>query len=282
MKDLSVIIVSWRVKDLLKQCLKSIYENTADLDFEVLVIDNDSGDGTVEMVEQNFPQVKLIGSKVNLGFAKANNLGLKRAAGRYFLLLNPDTKLADNSLKTAAGYLNSHPDVGIMGGKLLNQDLTIQPSVRRFPCLMDHLVMMFKLHHLFPLKRYLALDFDYAKEAEVDQVMGAFFAISRKAYDQAGPLDEKYYIWFEEVDYCQRVRKAGWQVVYNPEAGVIHYGGQSFKQVFNLKKQWIYNRSRLRYIAKHQGPLSYLIILLMSPASLLLSALAFKYAKKSF
>ncbi|HLC64131.1 MAG TPA: glycosyltransferase family 2 protein [Patescibacteria group bacterium] len=277
--ELSVIIVSWRVKDLLRQCLKSIFNNTAGLDFEVIVVDNDSGDGSVEMVEQNFPQVKVIAARFNLGFARANNLALKQSVGKYLLLLNPDTKIIDNSLKKTVDYLNSHPRAGVLGGKLLNHDLSFQPSVRRFPRFVDHLIMMFKLHHLLPLKSYLAQDFDYTKVSEVDQVTGAYFAISRAAYDKAGPLDEKYYIWFEEVDYCQRVKKAGFKVVYYPEVSAIHYGGQSFKQVFNLKKQWIYNKSRLRYIAKHESPLVYIIILILSPVSLLLSALSFKYVR---
>ncbi|OGY88585.1 MAG: hypothetical protein A2927_01810 [Candidatus Komeilibacteria bacterium RIFCSPLOWO2_01_FULL_45_10] len=269
--DLSIIIVSWRVKGLLEQCLESIFNETRNLDFEVLVIDNDSGDGTVEMVENNFPRVKLVKSQINLGFARAANLGLKRAQGRFLLLLNPDTKLIDNSLKKSVDFMEQNPAVGVLGGRLLNRDLTLQPSVRRFPRLLDHLLMALKLHHLFPLKKYLALDFDYNKTGVVEQVMGAFFLISRRCFSQAGFLDEKYYIWFEEVDYCWRAKKAGFTVNYYPEAKIIHLGGQSFRQVFTLKNQWIFSASRLRYIRKHQGLLAYLVILILTPISLLLS-----------
>ncbi len=279
MKDLSIIIVSWRVKDLLKQCLESIFEHTSQINFEVIVIDNDSGDGTVEMAGQSFPQVKLIANKINLGFAKANNLGIKKSSGKYLLLLNPDTKLKDNSLKKVIDFLDTNSKVGVLGCKLLNHDLTLQASVRRFPKFLDHLVMMFKLHHLFPLKKYLAKDFNYNKTAEVDQVMGAFFVISRKVFEQVGYLDEKYYIWFEEVDYCKRVKKAGYQILFFSQVSIIHYGGQSFRQLFNLKKQWIYNKSRLRYIAKHQNPFIYFIVLILSPVSLLLSSIKSKNVK---
>ena len=270
-RDLAVIIVSWRVKDLLKDCLESIYRFTQGVSFEVIVVDNDSGDGTVEMVGENFPEVKLVKSRLNLGFAKASNLGLKIAAARHYLLLNPDTRLASNVLEPVVKYLDEHEQTGILGVQLLNYDKTIQPSVRRFPSWTDHLAMMFKLHHFWPLKKYLALDFDYGREAEVEQVMGAFLAISGPAFKQAGYLDEKYYIWFEEVDYCRRVQAANFKVRYWPAVSLIHYGGQSFKQGFGFKKQWIFSKSRLRYILKHQNFFVYLLILSLTPVSLLLS-----------
>jgi len=270
MNKLSIIIVSWRVKELLKECLQSIFDKAGGFDFEVIVVDNNSGDGSAEMVQENFPQVKLIASQINLGFARGNNLGLKQATGDYFLLLNPDTKLIDNNLTEAIKFMKNNQQVGILGCKLLNYDLSLQPSVRRFPNLRDHLVMMFKLHHLFKLKRYLAEDFDYTKPGEADQVMGAFFLISKKLYRQIGPLDEGYYIWLEEVDYCQRAKKADFKVFYWPGMQIIHYGGESFKKArFNLRKNWIYCQSRLRYIRKHQDPFSYLIILILTPISLL-------------
>lgn len=277
--DLSVIIVSWRVKELLEQCLESIFRQTQDLQLEVIVIDNDSGDGTAEMVKNNFPTVQLVASQINLGFARAANLALRRAKGKFLLLLNPDTKLIDNSLKKSVDFMEERPDIGVMGCRLLNHDLTLQPSVRRFPRLLDHCLMVLKLHHLFPLKRYLAADFDYGETGAVDQVMGAFFMVNRSAFSQIGFLDEKYYIWFEEVDYCQRAKKAGFSVSYYPEAKIIHYGGQSFKQVFTLKNHWIFSCSRLRYIRKHQGILAYLIILILTPVSLLLSLFNLKYVR---
>lgn len=270
--DLSIIIVAWRVKELLFECLKSLYQHASGLTFEVIVIDNDSGDGTVEMVRENFPQVKVIASQLNLGFAKANNLGLKKAVGRYALFLNPDTKFLDNALLKCLGKMEEDGQIGVLGCKLLNCNGSLQLSVRRFPALADHLLMIFKLHHLLSLQRYFALDLDYEKSQPVDQVMGAFFMVSRAALAKTGPWDENYYLLFEEVDLCQRMIKAGFKVYYYAQAAIMHYGGQSFKQVaFNLKKQWVFCLSRLCYVKKHQGISAYLIILLLTPVSLMLS-----------
>ena len=261
---------------LLEKCLKSIFKFADDLKIEVIVIDNDSGDGTVEMVQQNFPQVQLTASQVNLGFAKANNLGLKQARGRQILLLNPDTEFIGPGLSATVKYLDKHQEVGVLGCQLLNFDNSPQPSVRRFPGLCDHLLMMFKLHHLFKLKKYLAVDFDYNRLADVDQIMGAWFMISRRALTEVGLLDEGYYIWFEEVDYCRRVKKSGLAVRYWPGLAIKHYGGKSFKQVGGFKKQRIYSQSRLRYIWRHENFFVWLLILILTPLSLLLSAVNFK------
>ena len=277
--DLSIIIVSWRVKELLKQCLSSIFSQNFDFSYEIIVIDNNSGDGTVEMIETNFPQAQLIKGRLNLGFARANNLGLKRAAGRFLLLLNPDARLLDNSLNQAVKLMNGRPEIGILGAKLLNPDFTIQPSVRRFPRLLDHCLMMFKLHHLFPLKYYLAADFNYQQEQAVDQVMGAWFLISRQLLEKIGWLDEHYYLWFEEVDYCQRALSAGFAIVYSPEAKIIHYGGQSFEQLWGFKNQWRFSQSRLRYLKKYYHFLAYLLILILTPLSLFLSLMDFRHVK---
>ncbi|MDP2586549.1 MAG: glycosyltransferase family 2 protein [Candidatus Komeilibacteria bacterium] len=273
--DLSVIIVSWRVKELLFECLKSLYQHANGLDFEVIVIDNDSGDGTVEMIQENFPQVKIIASQINLGFAKANNLGLRQASGRYLLFLNPDTKFLDNALLNCVRKMENDGQIGVLGCKLLNHDLSLQPSVRRFPSVADHLLMIFKLHHLLPLKNYFALDFNYQHSQQIDQVMGAFFMVNRSALVKTGNWDEGYYLLFEEVDLCRRMINQGFKVYYYAEAAVVHYGGQSFKrEAFNLKKQWIFSQSRLRYVKKHQGLYAYLLILLLTPISLLFSVFA--------
>jgi len=280
--DLSIIIVSFKVRDLLKQCLSSVFAQNFDFNFEIIVVDNNSQDGSAEMVKQKFPQVKLIASAKNLGFAAGNNLGLKEASGKYFLLLNPDTEFTDNSLNKLLAKSENNPEIGILGCKLLNPDGSLQPSARRFPRLIDHLLMMLKLHHLFPLKKYLAVNFDYQKEAEADQIMGAFMLIKRSVLDKIGFLDEKYYIWFEEVDYCLKAKKAGFKVVYSPESSIIHYGEQSFRQVSGFKQQWIYSKSRLRFLRLHGYVLDYLLILILTPASLLLSAFYFKKWKTNY
>lgn len=280
--DLSIIIVSFKVKDLLEECLSSIFAQNFNFNFEIIVFDNASQDGSAEMVKQKFPQVKLIASGKNLGFAAGNNLGLKISTGKHLLLLNPDTKFTDNSLNKLLAKSENNPEIGILGCNLLNANGSPQPSVRRFPRLTDHLLMMLKLHHLFLLKKYLAVDFDYQKEAEVDQVMGAFMLIKRLVIDKIGLLDEKYYIWFEEVDYCLKAKKAGFKVVYSPESSIIHYGEQSFRQMLIFKQQWIYSKSRLRFLRLHGYGLDYLLILILTPASLLLSAVYFKKWKTNY
>lgn len=273
---LSIIIISWKVKALLQQCLSSIYAQNFIFPFEVIVVDNNSQDGTVAMVKTDFPKVNLTALPKNLGFAAANNLGIKQASGQFILLLNPDTKLIDSSLQKALNKMQTNPKIGILGCQLLNGDQSLQPSIRRFPVFSDHFLMMFKLHHLFPLKKYLAMDFNYEDEAEVDQVMGACMLISKETINQIGELDAKYYIWFEEVDYCLRAKQAGYQIIYFPQTQVIHYGSGSFKQVAGLKQQWLFSKSRLRYLRKHGAWPAWLLILLLTPLSLLLSVLNFK------
>jgi GT2 family glycosyltransferase len=250
--DISVIIVSWNVRDLLKKCLESIFRHTQDVAFEVIMVDNASTDGTLEMLKHYFPNVKLIANQKNLGFAKANNIGIREAQGEYILLLNPDTEFIENSLEKVVQKMESDENIGVLGCRILNSDKSLQPSVRRFPTLASQLIILLKLHRLFPslLNNYLAKDFDYSKEAEAVQVMGAFFCVSRTVFEQIGLLDEEYFIWFEEVDFCRRAKKVGYKVIYCPEISIIHHSGQSFAQVDTLKKQWWFFRSALHYFSK--------------------------------
>lgn len=254
--ELSIIIVSWNTKDLLKKCLESIYRETKDIVFEIFVVDNASSDGTIEMLKENFKNIRLIANKKNLGFARANNQAIKETASDFVILLNPDTELFDNSLKKMIDFMKARPNIGVLGPKLLNSDKTRQPSTRRFPNFLNQLIILFKLHHLFPnlksYKKYLMRDFDGQREMGVNQVMGAAFMIRRKLIEQVGMLDEDYFIWFEEVDYCRRAKKADWEVYYNPDARIIHYGGESFAQLGAIKKQWMYFTSMIKYF-KNNG-----------------------------
>ncbi|MFH1456799.1 MAG: glycosyltransferase family 2 protein, partial [Patescibacteria group bacterium] len=145
--DISIIIVNWKVKDLLEKCLRSIFEQTKNISFEVFVVDNNSGDGSVEMVREKFPQVALAASAENLGFAKGNNLAIKKSRGRYVLLLNPDTEILDNALEKMVRFMDAHPECGIGGCKLLNADLSLQPSVRAFPDFASQIFILLKIHH---------------------------------------------------------------------------------------------------------------------------------------
>lgn len=280
MKDtgnLSIIIVSWNSKDDLRNCLKSIQNNKPSFKYEIFVVDNGSHDNTPQMVKSEFREVRLIANRQNYGFAKANNQALREASGRYLLLLNPDTVIKSQALTRAIRYLDQNPKTGILGCKILNSNGTLQKSVRRFPTLISQIIILLKLHHFFPkldpIKGYLAYDFDYAKKQNVDQVMGAFFMISRECFKEVGALDEKFWIWFEEVDFCKRAIAKGWKVEYNPDFEITHLKGKSFTKLKALKEQFIFNRSLFHYFKKHHTILEYIILLLFYPISMIFAFL---------
>jgi len=276
--DLSVVIVNWKVRDLLEKCLRSVFEQTKGVEFEVFVVDNDSRDGSVEMVMKKFPQAELIASNRNLGFAKANNEAIRRSRGEFVVLLNPDTEIVDNALARMVEFMRRNPQAAICGPRLLNADGTPQPSVRRFPGPGSQLLISLKLHHLLPrlgiLKRYFAEDFDYGRAGQCDQVMGAAFMVRRSILQEIGLLDERYFIWFEEVDLCKSAAEAGFQTWYTPSATVIHHGGESFGQVLGPDKQRMFNQSCRRYFWKHHGLPAYVTLAIFHPLSMLLAWLA--------
>ncbi len=273
--DVSIVIVNWKVKDLLRRCLASVYLETKGVSFEVYVVDNASGDGSVEMVLREFPDANVIANNRNMGFAAANNAAIMQAQGDFILLLNPDTELKDDAVAAMVGCMRRHPQAGILGPRLAGADGKLQPSVRRFPTLASQKLIMLKLHHVLrrfgPLRRYFADDFDYGKEAAVDQVMGAAFMVRKSLVREIGGLDERFFIWFEDVDYCKRAKDAGFQVWYAPVATVVHHGGESFGQAFGPTKQRYFNDSLRKYFAKHHGPLAAAVIVILDPISMALA-----------
>lgn len=272
--DVSIAIVSWKVKNELNKCLQSIFNNTSDIEFEVFVVDNKSDDGTVEMVSELFPQVYLIKNEINLGFAKACNQAIRKSKGDYVLLLNPDSVVKKNTIKDTLEFMSHNQKCGIAGCKIINEDGSIQPSVRRFPDLASHIIILLKLHNLLGIKavnNYYFNDFDYNKVSNVDQIMGAFFMIRKKMLEQIGLLDENFYIWYEEVDLCYRAKQKDWKILYYPNVSIIHQKGLSFSQVNPLKKQCIFNRSMLYYFFKHKNFLQYFILLILYPISMILT-----------
>ena len=285
MKDISIIIVNWKVRLLLKKCLDSILKYKDDLDIEIFVIDNDSKDGSPKMITTNYPEVNMIALKSNYGFAKANNLGLKRAKGKYLLLLNPDTEITKDFFKKVIKYLDKHTDIGILGPQILNPDKSKQDSVRRFPTFFSQILVLLKLKNILSnnkfLTHYLHKSFDYNKIQKVDQVMGAAFFIRRSVLEKIGLLDENFFIWFEEVDYCKRANKFGFVVKYFSEANIIHKGGASFNKQSVIKNQMIFNKSLLRYFKKHKSFIEYLFLLFLIPLNLFLTySYAIFYKKK--
>lgn len=222
-KMISIIIPSWNTKDLLRQCLVSIYEirNTR-YELEIIVVDNASTDGSSEMVEKEFPEVILIKNKKNLGYGAANNQGMKKAKGDYFLFLNSDTIVKDKAPLKMARFLAQHPEAGVVGCKLLNQDGTDQPSFGPFPHLLVSAVMLFGEHWLGDLIRHSS-----DKVKETDWVMGAALMVKREAAKKTGPMDESIFMYLDEVEWCYRIKKAGYKVMFYPGAKIIHLGGAS-------------------------------------------------------
>lgn len=255
MLDWSVIIVNWNTRERLRECLRSVFASVGITNFEVFVVDNASSDGSAEMVEKEFSRSRLIKNKRNLGFAVANNLAIKRAQGSYILLLNPDCKISSGALENMYLFMRGHPRAGVCGGRLFEESGGIQPSVRSFPTFFSQATILLKIHKLFPnlqtINNYLSLGLDYGRSSKVDQVMGAFFAVPRHIFSEVGLLDERFFLWFEEVDFCKRVKQAGYDVFYTPIAEATHSGGASFNQLLSAEKQKIWNKSLDAYMRKH-------------------------------
>lgn len=218
--DLSVIILNYNTKNLLKKCLESVFKSQSNFQFEVLVSDNGSTDGSVEMVKNNFLQVKLIENKANLGFSKGNNMAIRQAIGKYILLLNSDTEVRSNAFDESINYLRQHPEVGCLGAKLILPDGSLDKAARRrFPNPWNSFL------RLFGLRRFS--DYNVAGPAdetsEVDAVVGAYMMIPRAVVEQVGMLDEDYFMYGEDLDWCFRIKEAGFKVIYYPKAEVLHF-----------------------------------------------------------
>jgi N-acetylglucosaminyl-diphospho-decaprenol L-rhamnosyltransferase len=253
--DLSIVIVSWNTRDLLVACLQSIDIGRGALDLEVIVVDGGSSDGTPETLTEEYPWVRLIARSDNVGFPKGNNIGLAEAEGRLLLLLNPDTEIEGEAISSMTRYLDDHRDVGIVGPKLLNPDGSIQSSRRRFPSLATGFFESTWLQSIAPnslMERYYAADLPDDVVSEVDWLVGACLMTRRAVLEDVGPMDEAYFMYSEELDWCRRVKEAGWQVVYLPEARIVHHVGKSSEQAVT-ERHINYQRAKLRYFRKFHG-----------------------------
>lgn len=242
---LTVVIVSWNTRELLRACLSSLQAELARLELEtgeekgqvaeVYLVDNASADGSAQMAREEHPWVHLIANEDNRGFAKANNQAFALAKGRYVLLLNPDTEVKPGALKVLIDFLKDHPKAAIVAPQLLNSDGSVQRSCREFPTFKGMLYELIGLSRLFPnnaeFRRYKMLDFDHDVERTVDQPEGACLLVRREIFETIGTLDEGFFMLFEEVDWCFRIVKAGWEIWFTPRAQVVHHYGQSIKQV---------------------------------------------------
>ena len=258
MPDLSIVIVNWNVRDLLHRCLRSILVNSPTCTLEIIVVDNGSSDDSVKMVRAEFPNVHLIANAENRGFPAANNQGLAIAQGRYVLLLNPDTEIVGGALATLVAFADVHPDVGIVGPQLLYPDGSVQSSRRRFPTLATGFLESTWLERYAPrhlLERYEFLDQPNDVTQDVDWLYGAALLARREAVEQVGPLDEGFFMYSEEMDWCHRFRDAGWRVVYLPAAQIVHHEGKSSEQVI-AARHIHFQTSKVRYFRKYHGRLA--------------------------
>ena len=232
--DVSVGIVSWNVADDLRRCLDSLRSQESPPALEVIVADNASSDDSVRMVREQFPEVELIENDENLGFAKATNQTLSAAEGRYLMMLNPDTVLEEESLRKLVAVADDHPEAGIVAPKLVYPDGCLQYSCRRFPTISAAVFRNTILGRLFPRARsaaeYVMADWDHESEREVDWVSGACMMIRREAFEEVGRLDEEFVWGSEDVDYCLRMHRGGWKVLFTPVTQVVHAVGRSTDQ----------------------------------------------------
>jgi len=278
--DLSIIIVNWNTRELLKACLNSIFETARDLKFEVTVIDNASDDRSFEMIEKEFSRVKLIKNNENIGFAKANNQGITASVGEHILFLNPDTVVKENSLMNMVDALRSNRDIGAIGPVLVNPDGTGQASYGKFPTVINMLEL-----NILPMNSKRA-GTDILKDNrffEVDYVAGACLMTRREIIGQVGDFDERFFAYFEETDFCYRVRNNGWKVVLDNSAEVVHIRGQSLDQLKDERLE-IFYQSLFKYFLKNKGSLKtiFLKFVLILSSLVVIMLIPFAYLSKQY
>lgn len=251
---LSITIVSWNTCEDLRLALQSIDQHRPQDSFEVLVVDNASTDGSAVMVQREFPWVRLIANKENVGFTRGHNQAVWESHGKYLLILNSDTIIQQDALQKLIAFAETNPDVGVIGPRLLNPDGSLQYSCRRFPNLAAAIFRNTPLGRLFPQNRYtrdyLMADWDHGTPREVDWVSGAAMFVRREVYERLQGFDERFFMYCEDVDFCYRVWKAGWKVVYYPEAQIVHAIGRSTDRVAN-KMIRQFHKSMYLFYKKH-------------------------------
>jgi GT2 family glycosyltransferase len=257
--DISTIIVSFNTRELLRECLAVLEREVVGLAHQSIVVDNASSDGSAAMVAREFPSVEVVQSGFNLGFGAANNLGFRRALGRYVVLLNSDAFATPGAIRRSLEHMETEPEVGLGGGRLISRDHSAQPSARMFPSPLNELLVISGLSGRHPKSRLLGRPdrswADPTQSADIDWVPGAYSIIRREALDRAGYFDERFFLYFEEVDLCRRIKAAGYVVRYWPDVAVVHLGGESAKTVKMAQKNsqltlWRM-RSQLLYYRKH-------------------------------
>lgn len=260
--DLSIVIVSYNVRDLLEQCLRSVAgsklqvsnSETCNLKLETIVVDNASSDGSAAMVQKKFPAAHLVANKENRGFAVANNQGFAQAGGRYLLMLNPDTTVRVGAPETLVKFMDAHPRAGACGGKLVYADGSLQHSAFRFPTLaqifLDFFPLNWRLTDSRINGRYPRAWYARGEPFQIDHPLGAALMVRREAAEKIGWLDEDFFIYCEEIDWCMRLKRAGWEIWCVPQAEIVHYEAQSTRQFREVMFVELW-RARFRLFDKH-------------------------------
>jgi len=260
--DLSIVILNYKSKNMVKECLRGIKSVGVDLKYEIIVVDNGSGDGVGKMLQENFPEVKFIASPKNIGFAAGNNLGIRTARGRYVMIMNPDIAVFQGSVETLVKYMDEHQNVGIAGPKLLNPDRTVQHSVYSFPRKMTPVYRRTSLGNIRAGKaeigRYLMSDWDHADARDVDWLLGACLIVRRETLRVVGLFDERYFLYFEDTDWCRRFWEKGWKVSYVPDSIMVHFHRRESAEAHLLqslfkKTTQAHILSSIKYFLKYRG-----------------------------
>lgn len=261
--DVSVIIVNWNTRDLLQQALESLYQETHDITFETIVIDNASRDGTTDYIQKEWQQVKIIALHENLGFGVANNIGFKESSGRYILVLNSDTIVLPSTLSGMVGFLDTHPKAGCVGCRHLNPDGTLQGSMDSFPSLFKDFLCFSDMYRIPVLQPFLQKKYPYwsnhDKICKVDWVNGSCMMVRCEVIEEVGGFDNGCFMYAEELDWCYRMKNAGWEVFFTPESEIIHIGGQSSKKIADKRITLLY-KGHYRFYRRNYSMWKYLVL----------------------
>jgi GT2 family glycosyltransferase len=240
---------------MLRDCLSSVQEGCKGLSAQTIVVDNASEDGSADMVARDFPEVELIRSGTNLGFAAGNNLGFQSAEGRHLLLLNSDTLVRGDVLSRSVDYLDSHDEVGAMGCRVLNTDGSVQLTCSMFPSLLNQALQatgLWKLRRPRFFGRFLMTDWGRDTERDVEVISGCYLMVRREVLDQVGPLDENFFFFGEETDWCRRIVQHGWRLVFAPIGDIIHHGGGSARKL-SYRRDVLLTSAKVQLHRKHGG-----------------------------
>lgn len=256
--SLSVVIVSWNTKKILAECLESL-EHCRGLCMEIIVVDNASSDGSSEAVRMRFPEVRLVQNEANLGFAKANNIGIGLSSGRYVCLINSDVVVPDGCIEKMVMYMDQHSDIGMLGPKMILSDGTVGHSCMRFPTVWNWFCSALALDSFFKTSKlfgnFMMTDFNYDRTQDVDLLTGWFWMVRREALSQVGGLDDRFFMYGEDFDWPRRFHQCGWRVVFYHEAEAIHYCGASSSRA-PVRFYVEMNRANLQYFRKHHNTLA--------------------------